>query len=68
MITLSKSRLRNHISTNKAIFIEQLLDMVERNELDRSLLTLLDENIADAHKNDQVRKVGCFLFFPLLLI
>ncbi|KAG9452433.1 hypothetical protein H6P81_005337 [Aristolochia fimbriata] len=30
-----------------------LLEMVERNELDRSLLTLLDENIANAHKYDQ---------------
>lgn len=40
--------------------------MVERNELDRSLLALLDENIADAHKNDQVRTVGCFIFVPLV--
>eukprot|EP00268_Persea_americana_P024961 TRINITY_DN2433_c0_g2_i2.p1 TRINITY_DN2433_c0_g2~~TRINITY_DN2433_c0_g2_i2.p1 ORF type:complete len:236 (+),score=39.46 TRINITY_DN2433_c0_g2_i2:226-933(+) len=43
-----------------------LLDMVERNELDRSLLALLDENIANAHKNDQVRTVGCFIFVPLV--
>ncbi|KAJ8650056.1 hypothetical protein MRB53_003079 [Persea americana] len=34
-----------------------LLDMVERNELDRSLLALLDENIANAHKNDQKQAV-----------
>lgn len=30
-----------------------LLDMVERNEINRSLLTILDENIANAHKGDQ---------------
>ncbi|XP_059657464.1 uncharacterized protein LOC132304001 [Cornus florida] len=30
-----------------------LLEMVERNELNRSLLTILDENIANAHKGDQ---------------
>ncbi|KAJ7952460.1 Dimethylallyl, adenosine tRNA methylthiotransferase [Quillaja saponaria] len=30
-----------------------LLDMVERNELNRSLLTLLDENIANAHNGNQ---------------
>ncbi|CAL5432732.1 hypothetical protein HYC85_007243 [Camellia sinensis] len=30
-----------------------LLEMVERNELNRSLLALLDENIANAHKGDQ---------------
>ncbi|XP_077235481.1 dimethylallyl, adenosine tRNA methylthiotransferase [Tasmannia lanceolata] len=30
-----------------------LLEMLERNELDRSLLTLLDENIANAHKYNQ---------------
>ncbi|KAF5460812.1 hypothetical protein F2P56_020653 [Juglans regia] len=30
-----------------------LLEMVERNELNRSLLTLLDENIANAHKGNQ---------------
>lgn len=32
----------------------QLLDMVETNELNRSLLTLLDENIANAHMANQV--------------
>ena len=32
----------------------QLLEMVERNELNRSLLTLLDENIANAHEGNQV--------------
>ncbi|CAK9173165.1 unnamed protein product [Ilex paraguariensis] len=30
-----------------------LLEMVERNEINRSLLTLLDENIANAHKGNQ---------------
>ncbi|GAV88243.1 hypothetical protein CFOL_v3_31666 [Cephalotus follicularis] len=30
-----------------------LLEMVEKNELNRSLLTLLDENIANAHKDNQ---------------
>lgn len=34
----------------------QLLDMVETNELNRSLLTLLDENIANAHVANQVRE------------
>lgn len=43
--------------------------MVERNELSRSVLALLDENIADALKNDQVR----FIFFtedvePILIV
>lgn len=36
------------------VFI-QLLDMVEKNEINRSLLTLLDENIANAYKGNQVR-------------
>ncbi|XP_047322415.1 uncharacterized protein LOC124926265 [Impatiens glandulifera] len=31
----------------------ELLDMVEKNEINRSLLTLLDENIASAQKSDQ---------------
>lgn len=30
-----------------------LLDMLERNELNKSLLTLLDENIASAHRSNQ---------------
>ncbi|XP_031501873.1 uncharacterized protein LOC116265426 isoform X1 [Nymphaea colorata] len=30
-----------------------LLDMVEKNEINRSLLTLLDQNIASAHENEQ---------------
>lgn len=32
----------------------QLLGMVETNELNRSLLTILDENIASAQQGDQV--------------
>ncbi|KAJ4953556.1 hypothetical protein NE237_030388 [Protea cynaroides] len=35
-----------------------LLEMVERNELNRSLLALLDENIANAHKTGQKRAAG----------
>lgn len=36
------------------ICVYQLLEMVERNELNMSVLTLLDENIASAIKSDQV--------------
>lgn len=36
----------------------QLLEMVEHNELNRSFLTLLDENIANAHKGNQVNCLG----------
>lgn len=36
----------------------QLLEMVEHNELNRSFLTLLDENIANAHKGNQVNRLG----------
>ena len=32
----------------------QLLEMVEKNEVNRALLTLLDENIASAHRSNQV--------------
>lgn len=32
--------------------------MVESNEIDRSLLALLDENIANAHKGNQVIAIG----------
>ena len=32
----------------------QMLEMVERNELTRSVLALLDENISSAIKSDQV--------------
>lgn len=35
----------------------QLLEMVEGNELNRSLLTLLDENIANANMGNQVSTV-----------
>lgn len=34
----------------------QLLEMVEKNEVNRSLLALLDENIANAQKGNQVTK------------
>ncbi|CAA0832550.1 Unknown protein [Striga hermonthica] len=34
-----------------------LLDMVEQNELNRLLLTLLDENITNAYQGNQVRRV-----------
>ncbi len=44
--------------SNELMFTMQLLDMVERNELNRSLLTLLDENIANAHKGNQVIAIG----------
>lgn len=37
------------------LLIMQLLDMVEQNELNRPLLTLLDENIVTAQKDGQVR-------------
>lgn len=40
------------ILTSKDIKVT-LLEMLERNELNRSLLTLLDENIASAHKGNQ---------------
>lgn len=36
----------------------QLLEMVERNEVNRSLLALLDENIANAHSSNQVMAIG----------
>ncbi|WZZ13308.1 hypothetical protein YC2023_106397 [Brassica napus] len=35
-----------------------LLDMVEKNEINRSLLTLLDENIANAYRGNQVSRPG----------
>ncbi|MCI14253.1 hypothetical protein A2U01_0035382, partial [Trifolium medium] len=37
-----------------------LLEMVESNEINRSLLTLLDENIATAHEAKQVISIECF--------
>ena len=37
-------------------FLFQLLEMVEKNEVDRSLLALLDENIAAANSQGQVCK------------
>lgn len=41
-------------NVNAIVFFVQLLDMVERNELNRSLLALLDENIANAQMGNQV--------------
>lgn len=41
--------------------------MVEKNELNRSLLALLDENIANAHIGNQV-KVFPMKAHPLLLL
>ncbi|KAE9606902.1 hypothetical protein Lal_00025962 [Lupinus albus] len=35
-----------------------LLEMVERNEINRSLLALLDENIANARRTNQMRAAG----------
>ena len=37
--------------------------MVEKNELNRSLLTLLDENIASAQRSEQVRTVSKIFFY-----
>lgn len=42
-------------------FLLQLLDMVEKNEINRSLLTLLDENIANAYRGNQVSRPGGWL-------
>lgn len=41
----------------------QLLDMVEQNELNRSLLTLLDENIAGAYQGNQVREFEIRIYY-----
>ena len=41
-------------NANAIFFFVQLLDMLERNELNRSLLALLDENIANAQMGNQV--------------
>ena len=40
----------------------QLLEMVERNEINRPLLTILDENIASAQEGNQVRDTREILF------
>lgn len=47
-----------------SLVIMQLLEMVERNELNRPLLTLLDENIVSAQQDGQVWD---FLKFHLIL-
>lgn len=36
------------------VLMMQLLELVEQNQLNRSLLTLLDENIANAQRGNQV--------------
>lgn len=38
------------------ILATQLLDMVEKNEINKPLLALLDENIAGARKANQVKE------------
>lgn len=45
----------------------QLLELVEQNKINRSLLTLLDENIANAQKSDQVSAAGKTLSYILLV-
>lgn len=45
----------------------QLLELVEQNKINRSLLTLLDENIANAQKSDQVSAAGKILSYSLLV-
>nr|XP_043638935.1 uncharacterized protein LOC122610029 [Erigeron canadensis] len=44
----------NKIFTSKDVQAT-LLDMVEKNEINKSLLALLDENIASALRNDQIK-------------
>lgn len=41
----------------KLYLVAQLLEMLERNELNKALLTLLDENIASAHRSNQVGNI-----------
>lgn len=41
--------------------------MVEKNELNRSLLALLDENIASAQSSEQVRTVNKIFFYLVKL-
>lgn len=47
-----------------SFYTMQLLDLVEQNELNRSLLTLLDQNIASAYQGNQVREI-IIAFFML---
>lgn len=47
------------------VLTTQLLDMVELNELNMSLVTLLDENIASANRSDQVS--NCNRVFSMLI-
>ncbi|XP_031274857.1 uncharacterized protein LOC116133287 isoform X1 [Pistacia vera] len=57
LITAKKSLSK--ILTSKDVKAT-LLEMVEHNEINRSLLTLLDENIANAQKGDQ-KQVAVFM-------
>ncbi|OIV94606.1 hypothetical protein TanjilG_25830 [Lupinus angustifolius] len=52
-LTTAKESLHK-IFTSKDVK-ETLLEMVEHNEINRSLLTLLDENIANARRSNQIR-------------
>lgn len=45
----------------------QLLEMVEKNEINRSLLALLDENIASAQKGNQVGNSNWKSVFHVLI-
>ncbi|KAJ0048882.1 hypothetical protein Pint_15941 [Pistacia integerrima] len=63
LITAKKSLSK--ILTSKDVKVT-LLEMVEHNEINRSLLTLLDENIANAQKGDQVSIVGNIFFYLLV--
>ncbi|KAJ0105962.1 hypothetical protein Patl1_18565 [Pistacia atlantica] len=63
LITAKKSLSK--ILTSKDVKAT-LLEMVEHNEINRSLLTLLDENIANAQKGDQVSIVGNIFFYLLV--
>lgn len=51
-------------SLTASSYTMQLLDLVGENALNRSLLTLLDQNIAGAYQGNQVRKL---IHFELLL-
>ena len=51
-------------SLTASSYTMQLLDLVGENALNRSLLTLLDQNIASAYQGNQVRKI---IHFELLL-
>ncbi|GKB86905.1 hypothetical protein Tco_0959177 [Tanacetum coccineum] len=56
-IHIALEQLKEESCRNKDEFIDakpiKLLDIVEKNEINRPLLVLLDENIASAHKSNQ---------------